>query len=301
MQNSTKKDLRFYFSEFMKDNYLKNLSPDTIDNYDYYCTRFLDFLDTKDIIFYNQITNEVISEYVYKSRRTTNPISTNTALKSVRRFCNFIAESRNFRKIKITLLKEPEVMKKTFSKYEVSKIFHYTNPCLPMSIAAVFMLGTGVRSRTMRGIQVYDLDFGNKIVTCRQTKNGKILILPLTDFLVETLLKYIDYNKLELDDYLIFNKFRNPYSKTGFYSTMGRYLKQIGINKTGIHIFRHTFAKNMILNHSDAFTLQRWLGHAKLDETKKYVALFSEDLMLNIDEYNPASKKNIAKSEYKIN
>jgi len=48
-----------------------------------------------------------------------------------------------------------------------------------------------------------------------------------------------------------------------------------GIMKTGVHRWRHTFAKKWILAGGDIFRLQKILGHSSLDVVKEYVDMFT--------------------------
>jgi integrase/recombinase XerD len=65
----------------------------------------------------------------------------------------------------------------------------------------------------------------------------------------------------------------------------------------------HTFAKLWILNGGDIFRLQKILGHSSLDIVKEYVNMFSTDLQINFDEFNPLEniKVNQKKTSIKMN
>lgn len=53
------------------------------------------------------------------------------------------------------------------------------------------------------------------------------------------------------------------------------------------HTFRHTFAKNYLLNGGDLFTLQKILGHSSLYVVRLYVNLASEDVQAQHRRYSP--------------
>lgn len=60
--------------------------------------------------------------------------------------------------------------------------------------------------------------------------------------------------------------------------------------KTSIHAYRHTFAKNWILNGGDIFTLQKILGHSSIEMVKNYVNLYSDELKIGFNSYNPLDR-----------
>lgn len=58
------------------------------------------------------------------------------------------------------------------------------------------------------------------------------------------------------------------------------------MEKTSIHLYRHTFAKKWILAGGDIFRLQKILGHSSLDVVKEYVEMFTNDLQKDFDKFN---------------
>ena len=64
-----------------------------------------------------------------------------------------------------------------------------------------------------------------------------------------------------------------------------------GVQKTSIHLFRHTFAKKYLIDcGGDAFTLQRILGHSTLEMTRQYCNLYNIDLSRDYDLHSPLQK-----------
>ena len=60
-----------------------------------------------------------------------------------------------------------------------------------------------------------------------------------------------------------------------------------GVNKTSIHMFRHTYAKKAVLNWIDPFRLQKLMGHSSISVTQRYVDLFGSDLQNDYDKFSP--------------
>ena len=64
------------------------------------------------------------------------------------------------------------------------------------------------------------------------------------------------------------------------------YNKRRGVNKTGIHRYRHTFAKQWIINGGNVVSLSKLLGHSSLDITQNYINLLVSDIAKQVDELN---------------
>ena len=53
------------------------------------------------------------------------------------------------------------------------------------------------------------------------------------------------------------------------------------------HTWRHTFAKNFLLNGGNVFALQRLLGHEDIETTKIYIDYTINEMKTQNDSYNP--------------
>lgn len=123
-----------------------------------------------------------------------------------------------------------------------------------------------------------------------KTKNRKQQIIPLSNTLSITLKEYLRYRGGTVEDYLFCSQVGNQMTRDSLVHSIHKYNKKRGVTKTSIHLFRHTFAKNWILNGGDIFRLQKILGHSTLDMVREYVNLYGNDLQHNFNEYNPLEK-----------
>ena len=68
------------------------------------------------------------------------------------------------------------------------------------------------------------------------------------------------------------------------------YNKSRGVETTGIHRYRHTFAKQWILNGGDVVSLSKLLGHSSLEITQNYIHLLVSDVAKKVKEINVFDK-----------
>ena len=171
------------------------------------------------------------------------------------------------------LLKKPNMRHCSFTEY---KVWVMTN----------FLLSTGIRQHSLINIKIKDLDFDNSVVYINVTKNRKPLIIPLNSDIQKILQEYLKYRKGEAEEYLFCNVFGKQLKRSAVYHAFYDYNKNRGVEKTGIHRYRHTFAKKWILIGGNVVTLQQILGHSSLDITQNYLNLLVSDIQKDVEEFN---------------
>ena len=178
----------------------------------------------------------------------------------------------------IRLLKKPNMKKCSFTEY---KNWVITN----------FLFSTGVRQRSLQNIKIKDVDFDNSVVYVNVTKNRKPLIVPLNQTMVKILQEYMRYRQHTSDDeYLFCNIFGQQLTKSTMYHMLYEYNKSRGVETTGIHRYRHTLAKQWILNGGNVVSLSKLLGHSSLEITQNYINYLVSDLSKQVDEINLLDK-----------
>ncbi len=77
---------------------------------------------------------------------------------------------------------------------------------------------------------------------------------------------------------LFLNRYGEAIGERGVRKIVAKYIQQASITKrVSPHGLRHTFATEKARKGVSAYTLQEWLGHARLDTTQIYVHLAKQD------------------------
>ena len=148
-----------------------------------------------------------------------------------------------------------------------------------------------MRERSLINIKVKDIDFDNRVVYVNVTKNRKPLIVPLNQTMTNILSEYLKYRHHKSDnDYLFCNVYGQQLARSTCYNKLYWYNKKRGVETTGIHRYRHTFAKQWILNGGNVVSLSRLLGHSSLDITQNYINLLVSDVAKQVNEINVLDK-----------
>ena len=150
-----------------------------------------------------------------------------------------------------------------------------------------YLLATGNRLNTVVNLKISDIDFDGGMIALTHTKNRKQQLVPLSATILRILQEYLKFRQGEANEYLFCNQFGKQFTPDGLKNAVRGYNESRGVNKTSIHLFRHTFAKKWIMSGGDIFRLQKLLGHSSLDIVKEYVNIFGADLKVQYDAYNP--------------
>lgn len=267
------------YQNFMLDNIRRNLSSETLRYYHENLTRFIRWLDSKNIKKTSKITKQLTDEYLhYLVRSVPNKTSVNTYLRALRRFVNHLAKERLMKPVAIALVKEAKKIKPTFSDNDIAIILNTVNATDDTSIIMLLLLSVGIRSRSLCELRVHDIDFDDGFVNVQRTKNGEPLRLPISTDVTNILKKYVLlHGKREL----LFETIRgNKFNRDSLAKRINKRLRELGIqnHKKGVHIFRHTFGKIMSKNSCPTTVLQKWFGHSDIRVTQRYVDLYGNEL-----------------------
>lgn len=239
----------------------------------------------------NEITKEKYERYALGLRKRAEngeitTVTVNTYLRPVRRLINYLIERELVLQFKTRLIRQSAEPKPTLSESDIQLIFENIDPYNMSSVIVMLLAITAARSRSIRELRVRDIDFHNLSITLRETKNGRPLTLPIDERAVTIIKAYCHINNRSGNDFLFVTGTGKCFDEHDMYKRVTKFLHSIGVNKQGVHIFRHTVAKQFVLRGMDAITLQHWLGHKSVAQSAAYVSLYADDLRRNFDKYN---------------
>lgn len=272
---------------------IKNLTDISISSYEKKMVHFYEFIDKSEPI--TAVTKDTVDDYILWLRENTeaNDITINSYLRSVRAFLYFCMEDRYIPTFKIQLIKAEKKIKETYTDDELVRLLEKPDvdncsfSCYKTWVFENYLLGTRNRISTALDLHIGDINFQSGVIILRKTKNRKQQIIPLSATLAEILQGYLQIRGGEADDYVFCNEYGEQASCRTYQQLVRRYNRKRGVEKTSCHTFRHTFAKNWILNSGDMFRLQKILGHSDLTVTKEYVNMFGQDLQMDFEKFNP--------------
>lgn len=281
------------FEQFQKSNVIKNLSPATIDFYARKMQPFFDFIgDTNQPL--ESLTEMTVDNYIlHLKSRNINDTTTNIHLRAVRAFLYWCMERGYLESFPIRMIRADIPVKEPYSPAELNLLLkkpdmtrcsfsEYRN-----WVMVNFLLGTGCRVSTLVNLHTKDIDLAAGTAKFRHMKARNAQIVPLSCNLVKVLEEYLSYRNSDSEGFLFVSSYGDGMSVSTVENAIRNYNHRRGVDKTSIHLFRHTYAKLYIQAGGDPFRLQRLLGHSDLTMTRRYVALYADDLKANYDALNP--------------
>ena len=306
IQPSTEKTLAEAFEQFIQTRRVLNASEETIKYYRREFRYFLAFFgEGRRCAEVNSGTFIDYLEYLREEKPDLSQRTVQTYIKGLRAIFYYFMQNEWMEEFKITLPRAEETIKEVYTDYEVQQLIKKPDPktCnfaeLRNWTMVCYFLSTGNRLSTVANIRIGDVHLQDGEIFIRKTKQKKQYILPISSGLRPVLQEYLKHRKGAPEDFLFVTVYGEQFTKDTMGEVLRHYNWSRGVEKTGIHLFRHTFAKNWIMNGGDIFRLQKVLGHSTLDMVKQYVAIYSADLKRDYDQFSLFDRAKASSEQHK--
>lgn len=283
-----------FFPQYLISCSANGFAETTLQTYKVHLNCVAKYLDSS--IPLSSLTKADVEQAVAAMRESG--LAHNSIASYMRVFKAFISwcNEEGYCNLSIPRYKAKETVKDTYTDEELAALLKKppsgcSFPEFRNWIIVQFLLNCGCRATTIRNIKNKDVDLESQQIIFRHTKAKKIQVIPLSSTMVTSLKRYMKIREGNPDDYLFCTETGEMFTKDGLKSAIQRYNKSRGVEKTSIHMFRHTFARKYLLDcGGNALTLQKLLGHSTLEMTKHYCNIFDADIAKNFDNISPLEK-----------
>lgn len=291
--------LKGMVSAFLSTRRLRNLSPNTITFYSQHLNKFLEFVESRYLdISLEQIDHTILREYITGLKETHSAGGVNHYIKVLKILFKFMIEegmiNENPSK-KISKINTDQAPIATFSNNQIMAMLEVTKhqmdfPGIRNYALITLLYDTGCRISELLELKVEDIQLDEKILIVKG-KGRKRRVVPFGDRSLIGLVKYLNRrDKLfGTKEALFLTKFGSPLTRRMTNKIIERIGEKAKVERVRLsaHTFRHTFAKNWLMNGGDIFSLQKILGHKTLDMVRNYVNITFKDIQLQHSKFSP--------------
>jgi integrase/recombinase XerD len=182
----------------------------------------------------------------------------------------------------IPLPKEPRNLPTVLSQREVTTLIESASSLMHRAIL-MMLYSTGMRRAELSQLKVSDIDKERMVIHIRQGKGQRDRDVDLSESLLETLREYWRWMKPKT--YLFPGTIKGwradvPITGKVVWAACRQAADRSGIQKRIYpHLIRHCYATHWLEAGGDLLVLQKLLGHAKLEDTVKYLHLSRRHLL----------------------
>ncbi|SMQ78396.1 integrase/recombinase XerD [Bacillus sp. OV166] len=155
----------------------------------------------------------------------------------------------------------------------------------------ILLLDTGLRIGEALSLTADQVNFKELSITVPSqiAKKRKSREIPISREVAKRLRQLLDETQQYFGEgcKLFMNAYGEDLTDDAFRRRLNRLKRKLNISKLHPHMFRHTFARNYVLNGGDIFTLQRILDHADIQTTRKYVQMDNEHIREQHNKFSP--------------
>ena len=202
-----------------------------------------------------------------------------------------IETSRKHRKIGPVLTLDE--MKKLMNQPNMSLKTHIRNRAI-MEV----MYSTGIRINELVSLEVYHVDFKEKVLYIRKGKGNKQRVVPLGKAAASYLKEYLEnirpwWSRHDRKERRLFlNHHGKPITGNNIRSFLRRYRLSAGIKKpVSPHTLRRTCATHLLQQGADLVYIKELLGHSHLSTTRFYTKVTPVDIKKVHDKTHPGIKE----------
>lgn len=252
-------------------------AKETIKGYSIELKLLNDFLSAKynGPVYLEEVTLQDLEDYLQALKEKGNaPSSRNRSLYIIRAFYSFSYKkgyaSENIA-LKIEAIPAPEKERIFLTESEISELISsISSPIVKVVVTTLYY--TGMRISECVNLTLEDVNFKDRIITVRNTKNKKDRVIPIHRNLLPLLQDYcFNKRKKTICPYFFVSRNNNRVSPDYINRIIRETTQKLNwTKKVTCHVIRHSFASNLVAKNVNIVNIQKLLGHSNLSTTSVY-------------------------------
>lgn len=280
------KELRDYENECEENEYSKRGLRSRMQRLYF----FIDYLDGRNIQNVNEITGQIISDYV-QIICANHEKSMAAILTTLRVFLNFLYLKQYTKEdLSLKVPKQnkyyyppvPSVWKKEDVVHMLEKIDR-GNPTGKRDYAILLLVSRlGIRVGDIKSLKLTDLDWIMKTISIKQNKTSNMVTFPILNDIGWALIDYIRDGRPISESPYVFLRMHAPFEAFGkdanLHNIITKHTRNAGIkipkeNRHGLHSLRHTLASTLLEQGTPLTVISEILGHINSKSAGVYLQI----------------------------
>jgi len=284
---------------------LKSLgyAASTIEGYQKNLDLFKRYLQSHDIAGLREVTHQVICDY--QEKVMAEPIAMESKalkIRPVKRLFEYLVSTHrlliNLTEGIVETNRRNRKIGTVLTVAETRRLFKQPNLSLRTGIRDRAMMevlySCGIRLDELLNLEVYHVDFQDKVLYIRKGKGKKQRVVPLGKNARKYLKEYLQRirpwygRKNPKERKLFLNQSGLPMTPANIYVNMRKYRDCAGIKKSASpHTFRRSCATHLLQNGADIRYIQQLLGHRHLKTTQAYTKVMPVEVKQTHNKTHP--------------
>ena len=278
-------------------------SQKTIKSYSRELKSYIDYLSNNNISNVEDVTFEIISEYLYSINDSYASSSLNHIKTSIRTFHCFIDDRYNINNpaSNIEVHKSLKSLPVYLTVDEINELMATFNDDDPKDLYHHAILetiyGMGLRVSECVNLKLNEVNLDTKIIRVKG-KGSKIRMIPVPDGSISLMKKYLNIRSIWLKSsssnkpYFFINHLSKRLNTVYVERLIDRTVTKTSIKKhVTPHKLRHSYATHLLEGGADLRTVQELLGHEDISTTEIYTHVEEERLKNIYMQCHPLAKK----------
>ena len=269
-------------NSYINEKKALNYSINTINTYSSILESFYEYMiKYEDKIEFHKINRNILLEYINLNSKLSNSTKQLrlTVIKSFFKYIELNYDKYSFvNEFQDISIKTSKNEIDSLNTQEVERLLSIFNKPNSLSynynrdkLIIIFFLFTGIRVSELLNIKFTDIQNLNQNNIYKILINGKGSKQRYIYIKENKIKKEFNFIKQNNRTDLLFTTNRlKPMSRIGIYNIISNKMKKANINKKGVHILRHTFAKNLVSKNINLSTIKDLLGHENIATTMIY-------------------------------